>query len=176
MKKLLLTITISIVALFQFCFAGQLTQVGEHFCYLQDDGSYAINKWIEMDINADGINESYYFDASGFMLVNTVTPDGYQVNEFGQWINNAPQVANAQQKRNVQNVTSQESKVQSSVSEKRTSGSRYDKSNEVWICDTGKRYHTHKDCSKMKKPYQVTIGEAESRGYTPCGKKGCYGS
>lgn len=44
--------------------------------------------------------------------------------------------------------------------------------NYVWICDTGKRYHTNKECSNMNYPYKVTITEAQSRGYTACKK--CY--
>ncbi len=42
----------------------------------------------------------------------------------------------------------------------------------VWICDTGKKYHSNKECSKMNYPYQVTIKEAKARGYDACKK--CY--
>lgn len=42
----------------------------------------------------------------------------------------------------------------------------------VWICDTGKKYHLSKDCSKMNDPYTVTISEAKARGYDACKK--CY--
>lgn len=42
----------------------------------------------------------------------------------------------------------------------------------VWICDTGKKYHLSKDCSKMNNPYRVTISEAKARGYDACKK--CY--
>lgn len=42
----------------------------------------------------------------------------------------------------------------------------------VWICDTGKKYHNNKECSKMNFPYQVTIKEAKARGYDACKK--CY--
>lgn len=44
----------------------------------------------------------------------------------------------------------------------------------VWIDDTGKKYHSKKSCSNMDAPYQVPLSEAERRGYTPCGRKGCW--
>ena len=34
----------------------------------------------------DGIAECYYFDKDGWLLTDTTTPDGYQVNADGQWI------------------------------------------------------------------------------------------
>lgn len=42
----------------------------------------------------------------------------------------------------------------------------------VWIPRTGTKYHKWSTCSGMKGPTQVTVSEAESRGYTPCKK--CY--
>ena len=42
----------------------------------------------------------------------------------------------------------------------------------VWISKTGERYHSTPDCSDMKLPLQVTLEEAETRGYTPCMR--CY--
>lgn len=42
----------------------------------------------------------------------------------------------------------------------------------VWIDDTGKKYHKKSTCSNMDAPYQVSVDEATSRGYTPCKK--CY--
>lgn len=33
--------------------------------------------------SGDGTAESYCFDDWGYLYVNTVTPDGYQVNELG---------------------------------------------------------------------------------------------
>ena len=44
----------------------------------------------------------------------------------------------------------------------------------VWIDDTGKKYHSKSSCSNMDAPYQVPLSEAERRGYTPCGRKGCW--
>lgn len=42
----------------------------------------------------------------------------------------------------------------------------------VWIPQTGTKYHKTSSCSGMKNPTEITVSEAESRGYTPC--KRCY--
>lgn len=54
--------------------------------YQNDDGSYFVNGWQWIDGNGDGIAESYYFDGNGCCLMNTMTPDGYCVDENGAWI------------------------------------------------------------------------------------------
>lgn len=54
----------------------------------KDDGSYEKNGWQWLDGNKDGVAECYYFDSNGHMLANTKTPDGYQVNENGAWVEN----------------------------------------------------------------------------------------
>ena len=43
-------------------------------------GSYAMNGWQLIE------EKWYYFDTEGYMLSDTVTPDGYQVDESGAWI------------------------------------------------------------------------------------------
>ena len=42
----------------------------------------------------------------------------------------------------------------------------------VWIPNSGSKYHSKSSCSNMKNPTQVTLEEAERRGFTPCKK--CY--
>ncbi len=42
----------------------------------------------------------------------------------------------------------------------------------VWIPQSGSKYHSNPSCSNMKNPTEVTISEAQSRGYEPCKK--CY--
>lgn len=42
----------------------------------------------------------------------------------------------------------------------------------VWIPKTGKKYHSNYSCGNMKNPRQVTLTNAQKRGYTPCKK--CY--
>lgn len=48
--------------------------------YRLDDGTYPSNSWYTID------GKYYYFDASGYMMANTTTPDGYQVGADGAWI------------------------------------------------------------------------------------------
>ena len=56
--------------------------------YQNADGSYPSNTWQWIDGNNDGVAECYYFDAQGWMLANTKTPDNYTVNANGQWVVN----------------------------------------------------------------------------------------
>ena len=61
--------------------------------YENDNGSYLSGCWQWIDGNGDGIAECYYFNQDGWMLANTKTPDGYQVNANGAWtINGTVQV------------------------------------------------------------------------------------
>lgn len=46
------------------------------------------------------------------------------------------------------------------------------RSDYVWICRTGKKYHKTSSCSKMNNPYKISIRDAKSRGYDACKK--CY--
>ncbi len=50
--------------------------------YQEDNGGYSINCWKEIG------NKWYYFNQNGYMLSNTVTPDGYHVGIDGAWIQN----------------------------------------------------------------------------------------
>ncbi|MEL0446392.1 trypsin-like peptidase domain-containing protein [Streptococcus pneumoniae] len=49
--------------------------------YLGSSGRMESNTWISYK------GKWYYIDASGKLLFNSVTPDGYRVNEDGEWIN-----------------------------------------------------------------------------------------
>lgn len=53
-----------------------------------DDGSWPADSWQWLDGNQDGISECYYFNSDGYMLVDTRTPDHYDVNADGAWIVN----------------------------------------------------------------------------------------
>lgn len=66
-------------------FAGEWKQDEKGYWWQNDDGSYPVSAWQWLDGNGDGIAESYYFDQSGYLAVNTVI-DGYQVNDQGAWI------------------------------------------------------------------------------------------
>lgn len=43
--------------------------------------------WWIFDSSVQGM-KCYYFDSAGYMLANAVTPDGFQVNEYGEWVVN----------------------------------------------------------------------------------------
>ncbi len=59
--------------------AGQWMSYGNAWYYLQDDGTFATNKWVG----------NYYLGSAGIMLTNTWTPDGYFVGADGKWMPNA---------------------------------------------------------------------------------------
>ena len=69
-------------------FAGNWQQNETGKWWQNDDGSYPANTWQWLDENGDGVAECYYFDGNGYMLANTTTPDGYQVNGDGAWVVN----------------------------------------------------------------------------------------
>ena len=62
--------------------AAQWTQEGTTWKYQQADGTYCNNGWQWID------GKCYYFDGNGYMLSNTTTPDGYQVDASGAWVVN----------------------------------------------------------------------------------------
>ncbi len=58
--------------------------------------------WQWIDGNNDGIAECYYFDKDGYVLTNTTTPDGYQVDADGAWtINGVIQTQNVSSTGNI---------------------------------------------------------------------------
>lgn len=59
--------------------AGQWQQDNIGWWY-DDNGTYPMNQWKEID------GKQYYFDDQGYMLYDTITPDGYQVGSDGAWI------------------------------------------------------------------------------------------
>lgn len=60
-------------------YAGQWKQDTDGWKYQNDDGNYYNNGWRQIK------NSWYYFDDNGYILSDTVTPDGYGVNESGEW-------------------------------------------------------------------------------------------
>jgi hypothetical protein len=69
-------------------FAGTWEQNNQgKWWYQEDDNSYPASTWEWIDANSDGLSECYYFDQNGYLLTNTMTPDGYTVNESGAWVN-----------------------------------------------------------------------------------------
>ena len=52
--------------------------------YLKPDGTYVTGGWLVVD------EETYYMDANGIMLKDTITPDGVHVNANGERTNYKP--------------------------------------------------------------------------------------
>lgn len=50
-----------------------------------DDGTFTTYGWQWIDDNGDGVSERYCFDPYGYVMVNTTTPDGCTVNQYGAW-------------------------------------------------------------------------------------------
>lgn len=69
-----------------FSLAVQQDPIGI-YC-IKDNGIRAISEWVEIDFEGDNYLEYYYFDSNGYLIMNGITPDGYIVNERGQWIEN----------------------------------------------------------------------------------------
>lgn len=68
---------------------------------------------------------------------------------------------------------------ETSASSNNSSNSSIERSNTpvsgmVWLAQNGKKYHNKPNCGNMnpRTSYQVTLSEAEARGYAPCSK--CY--
>lgn len=55
-------------------------QYKEKWYYLKDSCKMAKNEWLWID------GECYYFYSDGVMAENTITPDGYRVDETGAWV------------------------------------------------------------------------------------------
>ena len=66
-------------------YAGSWQQSFSGKWWKNDDGSYPTSGWQWIDDKNDGFASSYYFDEKGYVVTNTTTPDGYTVNEEGEW-------------------------------------------------------------------------------------------
>ena len=67
-------------------YAGSWQESFGRLWWKNDDGSYPTSGWHWINEKNDGFAECYYFDEKGFVLRNTTTPDGYTVNENGEWV------------------------------------------------------------------------------------------
>lgn len=78
--KLLVLTTLMSVAMSLTAFAGAWMQDTTGWWYQNDDGGHTTGNWQTID------GKMYYFGADGYMLANTITPDGYQVGADGALI------------------------------------------------------------------------------------------
>ncbi len=90
MKKITLIFATAIltVLMTMTVFAGTWKQDGKGWWWDRGNGTWPVSCWEWCDGNNDGIAECYYFGPDGYCYISTTTPDGFQVNEKGQWIEN----------------------------------------------------------------------------------------
>lgn len=75
--KLFFAVGVASAALSMTSFAGEWKQDASGWWYQNDDGSYPVNSWKEID------GKQYYFGNDGYMLHDTATPDGKNVGNDG---------------------------------------------------------------------------------------------
>lgn len=82
MKKTRLLIVTAILSAIMTttAFAGEWKQDTSGWWYQNDDGSYPVSSWQNID------GKQYYFNSAGYMLYNTTTPDGKQVGADGAMV------------------------------------------------------------------------------------------
>lgn len=79
-RKCLIIILICFISINSYA-----TQLDYSRIYYDKDNNYK-STWQWLDLNSDGIYECYYFNVLGHMYKDGTTPDGYQVNENGEWV------------------------------------------------------------------------------------------
>lgn len=87
-KYFTIILSVFILLVVQPIFAGSWQQDNFGYKYVRDNGTYVVNSWEWIDTYNTGSAECYYFNELGYLLVNTITPDGYQVNLNGEWVLN----------------------------------------------------------------------------------------
>ncbi len=155
-------------------FAGswQIDETGDW--YQNDDGSYPVSCWKWIDGDGDGIAESYYFNEAGYLLVGTITPDGYTVDSNGAWT-----VDGVIQTRDITPASTPAPTSDQSASTTHATASQDNsvstpQSDTVWIPATGSKYHRINNCGKMNpnKARSMSREQAIQSGYEACSK--CY--
>lgn len=166
--KLLLATLFMATTLNSTVLAGTWQQDSTGWWYQNDNGSYIVGNWQWIDGNGDGISECYYFNADGYCLMDTTTPDGNTVNADGAWIvNNVVQTQSASLQNN-------DIKTDNNVKNNNNVESNKPVADTVWIPATGKKYHSIPDCGRMNpdKARQISLSDALQNNYEKCTK--CY--
>ena len=91
MKKIIVLSAFLLVLMLLFsitALAGSWEQAGPCWKYRSDDGTYLRNTWKWIDGNGDWEYECYFFNDRGYMIQDTITPDGYTVDGNGAWTEN----------------------------------------------------------------------------------------
>ena len=84
--KLVLSTAVFMAAFAVNVYAGRWAQDSTGWWYDWGNGSWPASSWQWIDGNSDGVAECYYFDRFGYCMINTTTPDNYQVNASGAWV------------------------------------------------------------------------------------------
>ena len=85
--KILTITTLAITLALPFtAYAGTWQQDSTGWKVRQDDETYLTNQWYQSP--ESGL--FYYLGADGYMMINATTPDGYQVDANGVWIQPQP--------------------------------------------------------------------------------------
>ena len=80
--KVFIVTTLALTLALPFtAYAGTWQQDSTGWKVRQDDETYLTNQWYQ---NTDG--KWYYIGADGYMMINAITPDGFQVDNNGVWI------------------------------------------------------------------------------------------
>lgn len=121
-------------------FAGTWKQDSIGWWYENDDGSYTKNAWQVIE------GKEYYFNENGYLLVNTITPDNFQVDTNGVKVGAAVSV-------------NQVSSTSANIS-----------TGEYWLSATGTKYHKIPNCGKMNPSKARKVSFEEAQNYTACDK------
>lgn len=82
MRRIKIIVTTLVISV-SMCFtalAGQWKQDTKGYWYQNDDGSYPVSQWQEID------GKQYYFGSDGYIMINALTPDGRLVDGNGALI------------------------------------------------------------------------------------------
>ena len=78
LKKVLLAAGMLAFSMSMVAYAGEWRQEGDQWKYLGNSGNYVTGwQWIN--------GRNYCFSDDGILYTSTITPDGYTVNENGEW-------------------------------------------------------------------------------------------
>jgi hypothetical protein len=86
MVAFLLTLAMTVPAFAEGQKKGRWVADGEKYWFEYAAGGYPASTWDWIDSDDDGVAECYYFDANGYILTNQFSPDGYKLNNLGQWV------------------------------------------------------------------------------------------
>lgn len=165
MKKIQLVLSAAAIAMAMgtTAYAGEWKSDNTGWWYDLGDGSYCQNGWQWIDGDQDGVAESYYFDANGYCLTDTTTPDGYTVNASGAWTIDG-----------VVQTQAAASEPESAPAAQPAAQEAPAATETVYVPATGEKYHRIPNCGRMNpdKARAISISEAISLGYKPCEK--CY--